>query len=243
MRTKRSKQPETEEKESSHSRKPPRPWSSLSIATQLLAILVRLRLSAPALDISTRLGISEATYSRLFATWIPFLARELKLLFPFPSRTLIDSWMPRVFRMCYPNTRMIIDCYEIQSQRPSGLMNQSITYSDYKSRNTFKVLIGCTPTGLVSFVSEVSGRRISDKDITMRSGLVDLLEWGDMVMADRGFEMPGYDVENTRRIAELRIHIKRCIGRVQRYEILNTVFSLSMPELVNDINATCCYLT
>ena len=73
---------------------------------------------------------------------------------------------------------MIIDCYEIQSQRPSGLMNQSITYSDYKSRNTFKVLIGCTPTGLVSFVSEVSGRRISDKDITMRSGLVDLLEWG-----------------------------------------------------------------
>ena len=93
LRTKRSKQPETEEKESSHSRKPPRPWSSLSIATQLLAILVRLRLSAPALDISTRLGISEATYSRLFATWIPFLARELKLLFPFPSRTLIDSWM------------------------------------------------------------------------------------------------------------------------------------------------------
>ena len=84
---------------------------------------------------------------------------------------------------------MIIDCYEIQSQRPSGLMNQSITYSDYKSRNTFKVLIGCTPTGLVSFVSEVSGRRISDKDITMRSGLVDLLERGDMVMADRGFEI------------------------------------------------------
>ena len=268
LRTKRSKQAETEEQETSHSRNrnPPRPWHALSIATQLLAVLVRLRLSVPALDISTRLGISEATYSRLFATWIPFLARELKLLFPFPSRALIDSWMPRVFRLRYPNTRIIIDCYEIQCQRPSGLMNQSLTYSDYKSRNTFKVLIGCTPTGLVSFVSEVFGGRISDQDITMRSGLVDLLQQGDMIMADRGFEiqelvaskgilvnvpprlgqrkqMSGPDVERTRRIAELRIHIERCIGRVRRYEILNTVFPLSMSDLVNDINTTCCYLT
>ena len=134
----------------------PRPWKSVSIGDQLVAVLVRLRLGIPALDVCVRMGLSESTYSRLFATWIPFLALELRLLFPFPSREITDSWMPRSFRNKYPNVRIIIDCFEIQCQRPSGLMNQSLTYSDYKSRNTFKVLLGCTPTGLVSFVSEAT---------------------------------------------------------------------------------------
>ena len=248
------------------SRPGPRPWKNVTVINQLISVLARLRLAVPATDICVRMGLTEASYSRLFATWIPFLAAELKMLFPFPSRKMIDSWMPQTFRDRYPNTRIIIDCYEVQCQRPSGLMNQSVTFSDYKSRNTFKVLVGCTPTGLVSFVSDVFGGRISDKDLTMRSGLVDLLEKGDMIMADRGFDiqeavaekgisvnvpprlgkrkqMPAVDVEKTRRIAELRIHVERCIGRARRFEMLNHTFPLTMYDLVSDINTVCLYLT
>ena len=213
-------------------------FTSLSVANQLFAVLIRLRRGLDSLDVCIRFKISETTYSRMFTTWILFLSKELRALFPFPSRQQVVQWMPKCFNN-FRNTRIIIDCYEVECQHPSGLMNSSVTYSQYKSHNTWKILVGCTPAGLVSFVSEVWGGRISDKELTEKSGLLDLLESGDAIMADKGFDiqetiakrgillnipprlesrqkqMPALDIERTRRIAELRIHVERVIGRGQ----------------------------
>ena len=60
-------------------------------------------------------------------------------------------------------TRIMVDCCEIECQCPSGLMIASIIFSNYKGRNTWKVLLGCTPSGLVSFVSDAWGVWISDQ--------------------------------------------------------------------------------
>ena len=210
--------------------------------------------------------MSAATYSRLFSTWIVFLEKELSLLFPWPSQAQVHHWMPECFRQRYPNTRSIIDCMELQIQRPSSLLNQSKTYSNYKSRNTFKVLVGITPSGLVNFVSEAWGGRASDKEITLSSSLIPMLDEGDAVMVDRGFDveeelvekgihlnMPpklkdkkrlsALQVEVTRRIAEVRIHVERSIGRSRRYDILNQVFPLSMADLIDSIVHVCFLLT
>ena len=84
--------------------------TSLSIANQLFAVLIRLRRGLDSLDVCIyiRFKISETTYSRMFTTWILFLLKELRILFPFPSRKQTVQWMPKCFNN-FRNTRVIID--------------------------------------------------------------------------------------------------------------------------------------
>ena len=54
---------------------------------------------------------------------------------------------------------------------------------------TFKGLIGISPTGACIFVSKLYTGGISDQNITRCSGILDLLQPGDAIMADKGFDI------------------------------------------------------
>ncbi|XP_067036280.1 uncharacterized protein [Acropora muricata] len=72
---------------------------------------------------------------------------------------------------------------------PSNPEAQQLTFSSCKNSNTLKALVGIIPKGSIAFVSTLFGRSISDKEITLRSGLVEKLKYGDCIMADRGFNI------------------------------------------------------
>lgn len=97
--------------------------------------------------------------------------------------------MPKIFRQYYPTTRVIVDCTEIFIGHPSASECQRETFSTYKHHNTAKGLIGISPSGQISFISPLYAGRCSDKKIIRHCGILDLIEEGDGMMADRGFDI------------------------------------------------------
>ena len=218
--------------------------------------MCRLRLSLKEQDLSYRFQISQPTVSRTFNTWISFIYFKFKEVPLWPTREAIDQLMPTCFRSTYPTTRCIIDATEIFIEMPANPSAQQLTFSNYKNHNTLKALIEITPSGVVSFISDLYGGNISDKKLTLLSGLLDLLEAGDAIMADRGFTIhdilpPGVTLNapprmndsgqltesertTTRRIASVRIHVERTMERIKNYQILHNVLN-SMHNKINQV--------
>ena len=112
---------------------------------------------------------------------------------------------------------------------------KSATFSSY---NTAMGLIGIAPSDAITFVSDLYAGRFSDRKITAHSGIYNLLEEGDSIMADRGFELdaelpkgvtlnipPFLDGRKqlnltnkiqTRHIASVRVHVERAIETYTR---------------------------
>ena len=153
-------------------------------------------------------------------------------------------WFNKIKKKRTIALRVIIDCTELleTSTQPSA---QKITWSDCKSHNTFRRLVGISPSGAFTFVSKLWSGGVSDRNITQKSGLIDMLEPLDDVMADRGFNIrdmltkkratlniPPFakgkslstmGCTKTRRIAALGIHMERAIERLKCFQILRGV--------------------
>ena len=236
---------------------------ALTPLNEFFLVLCRLRCGLMEADLAFRFQISQSTVSRIIITWINFLYAKFKDISLWPSKQHINHFMPQLFKEFYPTTRCIIDATELFIQTPSDPQAQQLTFSSYKNHNTLKALIGITPSGVISFVSDLYGGCISDRELFVKSGLLDLLEAGDSVMADRGFtiadllEMKGVTLNippmkvndqlsekeliTTRRIAALRIHVERAIGRIKNYKILNDIPN-NMSGITDQIFFVCCML-
>ena len=116
--------------------------------------LCRLR---SGLNLAFRFRISQSTVSRIIITWISFLYAKFKDISLWPSKQRINHFMPQLFKEFSPTTRCIIDATELFIQTPSDPQAQQLTFSSYKNHNILKALIGITPSGVISFVSDLYG--------------------------------------------------------------------------------------
>ena len=205
---------------------------SISHENHLLLVLMKLRHGYVNKDLALRFNTNVTNISNIFRTYLKALSDILKNFIVWPEREALRRNIPSSFKN-FKNCVCTIDC-------------------------NIKYLVGITPSGTVSFLSAGWGGRASDKEITRNSGFLDKVTFGDCVLADRGFlieeelatrgavlripvltrgkaQMSAKDVDMSRQIAHVRIHVKRVIGQLKKIRILNSVIPISQVDLTDDI--------
>ncbi|CAG2208365.1 unnamed protein product [Mytilus edulis] len=136
-----------------------------------------------------------------------------------------------------------------------------LTWSEYNHHNTFKILIGVTPNGMVTFVSRLWGGNVSDRHIVEHDGLIPKLSPGDVIMADKGFtiedllspdiglnvpprvstkhQMSSSEFFKTSNVAAARIVIEMKMEQVKIFQIFNSILSLPEAHLAEQIAIIC----
>ncbi|CAG4963203.1 unnamed protein product [Colias eurytheme] len=147
-------------------------------------------------------------------------------------------------------------------------LNQALSWSDYKKANTIKYLISCTPNGLINYISNGYGGRITDTCIVETSDFSKCLQPNMWVMADRGFKhvevylrrmgvklvrppsvvsgckLSKAEAKETKQIASLRIHVERVIRRIREFNMLkpHACLNLSLVKVLDDVITIACGL-
>ena len=234
-----------------------RPRKSLTLYEEYLMTLVRIRRGYDIRHLAFLFGLSRSHVTRVFIAWVNLLHRCMDPLIHYPTKDLVEGNLPSTFRS-YPRTRIIIDCTEFHVQKPTRPGAQKVTWSSYKHSNTLKLLVGIMPTGAITFRSSLYGGAISDVNIVRKSGLLDLIEEKDDIMADKGFtirhlllpkkatlNLPAFchkgkslskkALTKSRNIARVRIHVERAISRLKSFRILSGVISIKLRYVLNQI--------
>ena len=92
----------------------------------------------------------------------------------------------------------------------------------------------------------------------MHSGFLKFLQHGELILADRGFnnaetlathgailkilhftrgksQMSGKEVDNSRKISNVRIHVERVTGRIRKFRILQSTIPILQVHILDNV--------
>ncbi|KAE8738530.1 hypothetical protein FOCC_FOCC015984 [Frankliniella occidentalis] len=222
--------------------------SKYSQRDKLFMTLLRLRRGFTEKDMEIMFDHAGTYLGKICYTWTRKLSLDFKTLQKSifvsannQSKNPPDCYAP------FPNVRCVIDCTEFKVQIPDNLEQASNMFSAYKGGETVKVLVATSVYGGLCFVSEAADGSISDRQLLLKSGLLDFLKPGDAIMADKGFDIEadlnerGIDLlipsflgnrkQFTQRelmlnkaIATARVHVERFIKYVKDFRLVRDPF-------------------
>ena len=218
---------------------------SISYEDQIFIALMKVQKNYTQLHLPQLFHCSVATISDIVITFTHVLHEILfdDLMTSIPSREKNKISAPSSFRQ-FGSCQIVIDCTDIEIAAPGLTSQQNATYSSYRGMNSFKVIVGVAPNGVITYVSHLYPGSISDKAIVQQSGLLNHLPAGDMILPDKGFliqdivphgvcvNIPCFlnngtftesEAKATKAIAKARIHVERTNARLKDCKILSPI--------------------
>ena len=171
---------------------------------------MKLRLNLRDKDLGFRFAVSRTTISNIFHTIVKALHEIFfigMLNCGLPSQLKCKGSMPASFSD-FVSARLVLDATEVTQDVPQELNKQAACYSNYKSRHTVKAVTGVVPNGSLVYCSDLYPGCTSDVAICRHSGVLQQLEAGDLILADKGFtvhdQVPLYMVVSYQVLSVMR---------------------------------------
>ena len=242
-----------------------KPSTYISPLNQFFLTLVILRQHKTYYEVSMLFNIPEKQVGNIFITWLRFMHLQWSEIPQWPSKDLVNFYLPSDFRCKFPDTRGVVDATEVPILKPGNPLAQQCTFSTYKHKNTVKSVVTMTPGGLISNVTSTYGGSTSDRQVIERSNFFKMCDPGDSIMVDKGFDIQDllapYKVKlnipsffkkknqlsisnkgTNKTISSKRVHIERIIGLEKTYKILQGTLTASQTLLSEEIFFVCSVL-
>ena len=218
---------------------------SIELKDQVFITLMKVKQNYTNLHLAQLFQCSVATISNIVLTFVHLLHALPfdDLMTTIPSIEKNKNCSPSSFSQ-FSSCRIVIDCTDIEIAIPQIMSQENATYSSYRGMNSFKVIVGVAPNGVITYISKLFPGSVSDKFIVEQSGVLRYLVAGDLILADKGFLIQGLlpvgvsvnvppflnhgkltesEARATKSIARCRIHVERANARLKGFKILSFV--------------------